>query len=266
MADPSLCPMEAIMIADREQDDRPSTESRPVRRLVRVSRNFLCEVFADGVSLEGRTVNLNEQDLSVLLSEPLFAQLDSTTVVLTGPDGSLLKLTGRVIRQQRIGVGEVLVGIQLAELPVDASRALIEKCAPDSPFQIDTEPVGSPEPRGLLGRLRAPAGFLATPVHDRRRIPRLPIHTVCTILGDEPFCKGLAHDLSYTGFSVLFPDFNPGRLWGAMFQIKFVKLKALPIGIEHRGPATLVRFRVEHIQEGEERWRDLHYSYWRHLS
>lgn len=266
MAESPLCPMEAIMIADREQDHRPSTESRPVRRLVRVSRDFLCEVFADGISLEGRTVNLNESGLSVLLPEPLFARLDSTTVVLTGSDGSLVRMTGRVIRQQRIGVGAVLVGIQLAELPVDATKALIEKCAPDSPFQMETEPVVRPKPGGLLGWLRALAGFPAIPVHDRRRIPRLPIHTVCTILGDDPFCKGLTHDLSYTGLSVLFPDFSPGRLWGALFQIKFVTLKASPIGIVHRGPATLVRFRVEHIQEGEERWRDLHYSYWRHLS
>lgn len=254
------------MIADREPDRRPSTESRPVRRLVRVSRDFLCEVFADGVSLEGRTLNLNEQGLGVVLSDPLFARLDSTTVVMTGPDGSLVKMTGRVTRQQRIGVGEVLVGIQLAELPVDATRTLIEKCAPDSPFQMDTVPVVRPRSRDLLGWLRALAGFPAIPAHERRRIPRLPIHTACTILGEEPLCKGMTHDLSYTGFSVLFPDFSPSRLWGALIEIKFVTLKALPIGIVHRGPATLVRFRVEHIQEGEERWRDLHYSYWRHLS
>ncbi|WP_053381878.1 hypothetical protein [Nitrospira moscoviensis] len=29
---------------------------------------------------------------------------------------------------------------------------------------------------------------------------------------------------------------------------------------------ALVRFRIDQIQEGEERWRDLHYSYWRHLA
>lgn len=254
------------MIVGLEEDRDAPIGTRPTRRLSRVTREFLCEVIADGLSLEGRTVDLNEQGIAVALSEPIFARLDSTTVVLTKPDGSLAKMTGRVIRQQQRGVGDVLVGIQLADLPVETTNVLIEKCAPASPFQIDPSPVRYPDPNGLLEWLRLLAGFPPVPVQDRRRIPRLTIHTTCTILTAQPNRKGLTHDLSYTGFSVLFSDFSPDYLWGALFQIKFVKLKAMPIGIAHLGPHTLVRFRVEHIQEGEERWRDLHYSYWRHLS
>lgn len=241
-------------------------ERRPARQLIRVPREFLCDVVTDGVTLEGKTADLNEQGISVMLSEPIFARLDSTTVVLTAPDGSLVRMTGRVIRQQQTAVGEVLVGIQLADLPVETTNVLIEKCAPASPFQMETDPVQYPEPKGLLGWVRALAGYPAPAFLDRRRIPRLAIHTTCAILNEEPNRKGLTLDVSYTGFSVLFSDFSPDHLWGALLQIKFVKLKAMPIGITHRGPDTLVRFRVEHIQEGEERWRDLHYSYWRHLS
>lgn len=240
--------------------------TRPVRRLTRVTREFLCEVVVDGLSIEGRTIDLNEGGLGVILPVPLFARLDSSTVILTKPDGSLVKMTGRVIRQQHIGVGEVLVAIQLADLPVETTHALIEKCAPASPFQMETAPIHYPEPKGLLGWMRTLAGYPAPPFQDRRHIPRLPIHTTCTILNEESNRRGLTQDLSYTGFSVLFSDFSPDRLWGALLQIKFVKLKAMPIGIAHWGPDTLVRFRVEHIQEGEERWRDLHYSYWQHLS
>lgn len=254
------------MTEDFEDDRDPSVNRRPVRRLARVSREFLCEVVVDGLSIEGKTLNLNEQGMAVLLPEPLFARLDSTTVVLTKPDGSLVKMTGRVIRQRQIGVGEVLIGIQLADLPVETTSALIEKCAPASPFQLEPARAHYPEPKGLLGWMRTVAGFPAVPFADRRRIPRLAIHTVCAILNEEPSRKGLTQDVSFTGFSVLFSDFSPAHLWGALFQIKFVKLKAMPIGIAHRGSDTLVRFRVEHIQEGEERWRDLHYSYWRHLS
>lgn len=241
-------------------------DARPMRRLTRVNREFLCEVVVDGLSLEGRTVDLNEQGMAIALPEPLFARLDSATIVLTKPDGSLVKMTGRVIRQHQTKVGEVLVGIQLADLPVDTTKVLIEKCAPASPFQQETAAFEYLEPKGMLDWLRTLAGYPAIPFRDRRRIPRLQIHTVCAILGDETSPKGLTQDLSYTGFSVLFSDFCPNQLWGALFQIKFVKLKAMPIGIAHRGPDTLVRFRVDHIQEGEERWRDLHYSYWRHLS
>lgn len=240
--------------------------ARPVRRLIRVQREFLCEVKADGLAIEGKTVDLNEQGVAVVLPEPLFARLDSATIVLTKPDGSLCKMTGRVIRQQHIAVGEVLVGIQLAELPVEATNALIEKCAPASPFQMEAAPTLFPKAKGLLGCLRAMAWYQPIPAHDRRRIPRLSIHTLCTILGEGRSLRGLTQDLSYTGLSALFRDFEPSQLWGAVLQVKFVTVKALPIGIEHRGADTLVRFRVDQIQEGEERWRDLHYSYWRHLS
>jgi hypothetical protein len=249
-----------------EADRDASIRTRPVRRLSRVTREFVCAVITDGLSLDGRTVDLNEQGIAVVLPEPIFARLDSATVVLTKPDGALAKMTGRVIRQQQRGVGEVLVAIQLADLPVETTNVLIEKCAPASPFQMDASPVRYPEPKGLLEWLRLLAGLPPVPFQDRRRIPRLAIHTTCTILTAQPARKGLTHDLSYTGFSALFSDFSPDYLWGALFQIKFVKLKAMPIGIAHLGPHTLVRFRVEHIQEGEERWRDLHYSYWRHLS
>jgi hypothetical protein len=73
--------------------------------------------------------------------------------------------------------------------------------------------------------------------------------------------KGLIQDLSYSGLAVLFPNFSPGQLWGAILQVKYVRLKTLPVSIEHRGPDALVRLRVDNIEEGKERWRDLRYSY-----
>lgn len=241
--------------------------TRPARQLARVARELLCEVVVDGLSVEGKTVDLNERGIAVILPHPLFAHLDSTTVILTKPVGSFVRLTGRVIRQQQIGVGQVLVGIQLAELPVETTTDLIETCAPVSPLQRETAPIPYPAPTSLRGWLRVLAGYPAEPFQDRRRIPRLPIHTACTILNDEkPNRRGLTQDVSYTGLSAWFPDLPLDRLWGAMLQVKFVKLKAMPVGIVHRGSNTLVRFRVEHIQEGEERWRDVHYSYWQHLS
>jgi hypothetical protein len=106
-----------------------------------------------------------------------------------------------------------------------------------------------------------------TPFQGRRRIPRLPFHTACTIVNDEfPNRKGLTQDVSYTGFSAWFSHLSPDRLWGSLLQVEFVKLKVMSVGIVHRGSDTVVRFRVEHAEEGKARWRDLHYAYWQHLS
>jgi hypothetical protein len=65
-----------------------SAEIRPARRLIRLAQDFLCDIVADGLPLEGRTLNLNEQGLAVALSEPLFADLDCVQVRLTAHDGS----------------------------------------------------------------------------------------------------------------------------------------------------------------------------------
>lgn len=249
-----------------EGEDVMSIDIRPARRLTRLQRDFHCEVVVDGLPMEGRTVNLNEQGLAIALPEPLFANLDSAIVALTANDGSLFKVTGRVVRQHPSTIGEVIVGIQLADLSIDTTKTLVEKCAPDSPFNMESEPFRYPAPGGLRAWIRSLTGHSRFSFSNRRRIPRLPIHTTCAILGPETTHKGLTQDLSYAGLSVLFPDFNPGQLWGAILHIKFVKLKALPIGIEHRGADALVRFRVDHIEEGKERWQDLHYSCWRHLS
>lgn len=45
--------------------------------------------------------------------------------------------------------------------------------------------------------------------------------------------KGLTQDLSYSQLAVLFPNFPPGQLWGTILQVKCVRLKALPVSIEH---------------------------------
>ena len=70
-----------------------SADVRPARRLRRTAQDFLCDIVADGLSMEGRTLNLNEQGLAVALSEPVFADLDCVQVRLTAHDGSLFHLT-----------------------------------------------------------------------------------------------------------------------------------------------------------------------------
>lgn len=97
-----------------------SADVRPARRLMRLAQDFLCDIVADGLPLEGRTLNLNEQGLAVALPEPVYADLDCVQVILTTHDGSLFHLTGRVVRQHQTTIGEVVVGIQLAELSVEA--------------------------------------------------------------------------------------------------------------------------------------------------
>jgi cellulose synthase (UDP-forming) len=124
---------------------------------------------AQDLPLEGETLNLNEQSLAVLLPKPVFADLDRVQVMLTTQDGSLFNLTGCVVRQHQARIGEVVIGIQLAESSGKTTTSLIEK------YQYL-------EPRGFRWWLHILLGQPSAGPADRRRIPRLPIHTTCAIL------------------------------------------------------------------------------------
>ena len=110
------------------------------------------------------------------------------------------------------------------------------------------------------------AGAVLSPFQDRRLIPRLAIRTNCAMLDTDTPRKGTTRDLSYSGASVIFPDYSTDRLSGALLRIKFVTLKVTPVDIARQDRNMLVRFHIESIHEGERRWRDLHYFYWQHLS
>jgi hypothetical protein len=226
----------------------------------------LCEVAAEGYSIAGQIFDIRQENVRILLPTPLFAHLNSTPVVVTMLDQPWVRITGRVTRQQQIGVGEVLIQIELAKLPVTVPSML-----PGYHDRFTSLPVDCASDAWLTKKrwtewVPSWTDSSAGPFQDQRLIPRLAIHTTCSVFTKNLSRKGVTRDLSYTGFSVLFSDFSPEYLWNALFHIKFVKLKATPIGVDHQDSCTVVRFRVESIHEGENRWRDLHYSFWQHLS
>ena len=131
---------------------------------------------AEGLPLEGKALDLNEQSLAVVLPKPVMADFDHVQIILTADNGSPVNLTGRVVRQQQSMTGEVVVGIELAELSSEATANLIEKCHAPSPFTMKAGPTQYPE---------LTVGRSSIPLTDRRRIPRLPTHTICAILRQE---------------------------------------------------------------------------------
>lgn len=230
------------------------------------SRAVSCEVVTGGLSFTGRIVAFRKNRLRVILPTPLFTRPDATTVVLTNLDGVALSLAGCVMSQRQIGVGEMLTGIQLATLPSESAMTPHQQRMIASLRQIHRPPGHSPWTGRCLDWAHELAGYMLAPFQDRRIIPRLAIHTNCAILSTKTPRQGMTRDLSYSGASVFFPNYAPDNLSGALLRIKFVTLKATPVDIAQRGRNAVVRFRIESIHEGERRWRDLHYSYWQHLS
>ncbi|HSA61299.1 MAG TPA: hypothetical protein VLE03_03595, partial [Nitrospiraceae bacterium] len=54
-----------------------------------------------------------------------------------------------------------------------------------------------------------------------------------------------------------------GSLVGSLLELPHITLKVSPVSMDRRLRKTCVRFRVESIEQGEQRWRDLHNRRWR---
>ena len=246
-----------------------STSALPNQFLLadpQVASAVSCEVVTEGVSFKGKIIALRKHRLRVILPTPLFARPDATTVILTNHNGISLSLPGRVMSQRQIGVGEMLLVIQLDDLQTESAMTLHQQRMIASLHHMHRSPERSPWSGSSVDWAHELAGYVLAPFQDRRLIPRLAIRTNCAILSTEIPRQGMTRDLSYSGASVLFSDFAPDSLSEALLRIKFVTLKATPVEIAQQGRNAVVRFRIDSIYEGEHRWRDLHYSYWQHLS
>lgn len=161
------------------------TNQWPAQQQMCLAQDSPCGIIADDPPLEGKTLNLNEQSLAVVLPKAVFADLDRVQVMLTTQDGSFFNLTGYVVRQHQTKIGEVIVGIQLAELSGKTTTSLIEKYPLPPPFRMEADSFQYPEPGGLRGWIHTLLTRPPAPLSDRRQIPRLPIHTTCAILRQD---------------------------------------------------------------------------------
>ncbi len=231
-----------------------------------IASRVRCDVVMEGQSFPGQIVALRKNRLHVILPTPLFGRPDSTRVHVRNQNGMPLSLAGCVMGQRQIGIGKMLAVIQLANLPTESAMTPQERRLIASLRHVHRPPGRSPWTGWCLDWAHELADYISAPFQDRRVIPRLAIHTNCAILSTDTLRQGTTRDLSYSGASVLFSDCLQANLSGALLRIKFVTLKAMPVDIAREGRNTVVRFRIESIHEGERRWRDLHYSYWQHLS
>jgi hypothetical protein len=69
--------------------------------------------------------------------------------------------------------------------------------------------------------------------------------------------------MSFTGVSASFPSTPKGSLAGSLLELPQITLKVSPVSMVRRIRDTCVRFKVEGIERGEQRWRELHDHRWR---
>lgn len=241
-----------------------ASEQTQGRRAFRLNRDFASELSVDGGTVTARIVNLNDEGAAVVLERPVFTASPSVVLLLTSSQGTLVRLTGRVVRQERRPTGDIDAGLQFVDVDDATRQVLIDKIFGD-PAPWETNDRIQP---GIGSSLRSLGYALTVPWRrfrwERRRMLRLPGRGWCRLNTHSLLLTGTVTDMSFTGVRALFPCAPTGPLAGSLLELPHVRLKVTPLSIRRGWRRTAVRFRVDSIEQGEQRWRELHESRWRH--
>ncbi len=244
----------AIFVANEQPQDR---------RAFRLNRDFISEAFVKDASVSARILNINEHGAALSLEHPLFTALETVSLLLTSSQGAIVRLTGRIIRQERLPTGDVVAALQFIDLDTRTRRILVDKIFGDPAPWAESyrfQPGIASSLRSLLVAVTVPWKSFTW---ERRRIPRILQETPCRLNTSTSLLTGRLKDMSYTGVSVLFSSVPKGSLVESLLELPHVALKVSPVSITRRFGKTRVRFRVERIEQGEEHWRTLHDQQWR---
>jgi cellulose synthase (UDP-forming) len=239
-----------------------ASEQTQGRQAFRLNRDFASELFVDDTAHTARIININEHGVALLLENPVFSTQDTVTLLLTSSQGTIVRLAGRIIRQEQLPDGGVGAGLQFMELDDATREVLVDKIFGDpAPWEESShfKPGVASSLRSLCYALTAPWRAFTW---ERRRMLRLSHTTSCRLSTATALLPGRLEDISFTGVSVLFNSTPKGSIVGGLLELPRVTLKVSPVSVIHRFRNTCVRFKVDHIERGEQRWRELHQQRW----
>jgi cellulose synthase (UDP-forming) len=240
-----------------------ASEQPQARQAFRLNRDFVGELFADGSSLPVRILNINESGAALSLEQPIFTAQHAVTLLLTSSQGTIVRLSGRLMRQERLPCGDVVAGVQFSEIDDPTAEMLVDKIFGDpAPWEecYRIQPGIADSVRSLLHALASPWKSFTW---EQRRIPRMPYQTSCRLHTTTASLAGTLEDMSFTGVRVRFPSIPGESLVGSHLVLPLVTLKVSPVSMTRRHLKTCIHFTVESIERGEHYWRALHHTEWR---
>lgn len=239
-----------------------ASEQTQGRRGFRLERDFAGGLFVDGEEISARITDLNEQGAGAIVPQPILTLQQSVSLALTSSAGALLKVTAQVIRQEPLPSGQVKVGLQFDELDEKTRKVLVDKIYGDSDLWEDTYRF---QP-GIVSSLQSLGQALTAPwrrlLWNRRNMIRFDCRSFCLLKAHSAVLKGRVQDMSFSGVSALLQGAPTGSLVGSLLELHGITLKVIPVSMVRRRRFTLVRFKIDSVEAGEERWRALHHARW----
>ena len=235
-----------------------ASEQPQGRQAFRLNRDFVGELFIGGNSAPVRILNINESGAALSLEHPVFTAQPTVTLLLTSSQGSIVRLNGRLMRQERLPSGDVMAGVQFVELDNPTTEMLVDKIFGDpAPWEESyrLQP-------GIVGSVRSLLHALASPwqsfTWEQRRMLRVPHAASCHLRTATGSLAGTLEDMSFMGIRVRFPSTPTESLIGSHLELPRVTLKVSPVSMTRRLRKTCVHFKVDSIERGEQHWRMLH--------
>jgi len=240
-----------------------ANEQTQGRRSFRLNRDFSGELFVDGRPFTARIRDINEQGAAVILDHPIFTAQENVTLLLTSLRGSIMRITGHIVRQEQLRTGNIAVGLQFDHVDDETKLALVDKNFGDpTPWEDSyrSKPGVMSSAQSLLYALSVPWRSFSP---ERRRMLRIFNEAPCRLNTSTIQLTGRIQDMSFTGVSARFPTTPEGSLAGSLLDLPNITLKVSPVSIVRQLRDTSIRFKVVSIERGERRWRALHNHRWK---
>jgi cellulose synthase (UDP-forming) len=156
-------------------------KSRPSRRgAVRLPRGLSCLLAWNGSRVEAETVDLSETGVSFRVTppRPLPEYLD---VTLTGSDGRLVTLRGRLVRSDRVDRGSLFAAVDFVARTEEQHRRLVELIFSPPDAWSGAAPITMGAPEHLARIVRSVVAVFSRERRLRRLSPRFRCRLAATI-------------------------------------------------------------------------------------
>ncbi len=183
-----------------------AARERPQRRAaLRVARDMPCELRADHAFLPARTFDVSETGMRLVLHPPRFLPA-LTEVRLCDDGGEVTTVQGRVVRNDRVGDRDAVVGIAWVDVTDDLARRLVRHMY-SAPSSWAIAPVADTRMWRSLGWLCAASLQPFAKERPLRRLaPRFTLKIPCEIVSRDEVVSGVTEDMSETGLLIRCPD------------------------------------------------------------
>ncbi|MBI3607054.1 MAG: glycosyltransferase [Nitrospirae bacterium] len=175
---------------------------RPQRReSPRLLREMSCEIHANGAAMPARVFDLSETGVRVFLDPPRGLP-PAVDVRFVDELGETTVVSGRVVRNDRVGRQQSFVGIEFRDVSDGQRQGLIRRMYCEPSGWATRPPADTSAGRSLLWLGTAVFRAFEEDRSFRRLAPRSPLEVPCEVVSRDAVSAGVTEDVSETGLLI----------------------------------------------------------------